>query len=74
MGDLPSYREYFTRMLESGDGDPVSADGRASDFDPDDDPDLHIVTERECDHCGDLVLILSSRDWCDGCELEDDPE
>ena len=41
--------------------------------DPDADPDLHIVTERECWQCGDLVLILSSRDWCDACEL-DEPE
>ncbi len=40
-------------------------------YDPENDPDLHIVTERACEHCGDLVLILSSRDWCDGCELED---
>lgn len=27
--------------------------------------------ERECDSCGDIVEILSSRDWCDGCEEED---
>lgn len=32
--------------------------------------DLNIMTERACTKCGDLVLILSSRDWCDGCELE----
>lgn len=28
--------------------------------------------ERECANCGDEVLILSSRDWCDGCEAEAD--
>lgn len=27
---------------------------------------------RECRNCGDLVSTLSSRDWCDGCELEED--
>jgi hypothetical protein len=47
--------------------------GAEFDDDPDADPDLHIVTERECAQCEDLVLILSSRDWCDACEL-DDPE
>lgn len=36
------------------------------------DEDLNIITERECANCGDLVLILSSRDWCDGCENDDD--
>lgn len=44
-----------------------------SDDDPEADPDLHMMTERACGQCGDLVLILSSRDWCDACEL-DDPE
>jgi len=29
--------------------------------------------ERECAKCGDSVLILSSRDWCDGCEAECEP-
>lgn len=38
--------------------------------DPEQD-DLNIMTERACVKCGDLVLILSSRDWCDGCEMED---
>lgn len=28
------------------------------------------MSERECANCGDEVLTLSSRDWCDGCELE----
>ena len=42
-----------------------------ADYDPAADPDLHVMTERACEHCGDLVLILSSRDWCDACELED---
>lgn len=38
---------------------------------PEEQDDLNIMTERACTKCGDLVLILSSRDWCDGCELED---
>lgn len=28
------------------------------------------LEERECANCGDEVLFLSSRDWCDGCEEE----
>ena len=28
------------------------------------------MRERECVNCGDFVLCLSGRDWCDGCELE----
>lgn len=36
------------------------------------DEDLNVMTERECVNCGDRVLILSSRDWCDGCENDDD--
>lgn len=57
-------------MLEPDEGPSVPADDRSGDFDPDEDPDLHMVTERECWQCGDLVLTLSSRDWCDACELE----
>lgn len=38
---------------------------------PEEQDDLNIMTERACTKCGDLVLILSSRDWCDGCEMED---
>lgn len=34
------------------------------------DPDDNVLTERECAKCGDSVLTLSSRDWCDGCEAE----
>jgi hypothetical protein len=33
--------------------------------------DFSIMSERACAKCGDEVLILSSRDWCDGCEMED---
>ena len=29
-----------------------------------------MLDERECANCGDNVLALSSRGWCDGCELE----
>lgn len=65
----------------SGDSDPVDwaavHDGIATeaDFDRwaevvDVDPDLRIVTERACGRCEDLVLILSSRDWCDACEMD----
>lgn len=32
------------------------------------DDDLNVLTERSCAKCGDEVLLLSSRDWCDGCE------
>lgn len=28
--------------------------------------------DRDCDRCGESVLTLSSRDWCDGCEEEVD--
>lgn len=60
-------------MVESEGGRTESDRDGGADFDPDEDPDLHIVTERECNQCGDLVLTLSSRDWCDACEL-DEPE
>ena len=45
--------------------------GGATEDPDDEDSDLTIMTERACEKCGDLVLILSSRDWCDGCEMED---
>lgn len=30
------------------------------------------MDEQECDRCGDEVLTLSSRGWCDGCEEQID--
>lgn len=35
-------------------------------------PPSNCIEERECSNCGDQVLLLSSRDWCDGCETEAD--
>lgn len=34
--------------------------------------ELGVSDYRECSRCGDDVLTLSSRDWCDGCEEEVD--
>lgn len=34
-------------------------------------PPTNVLTERPCAKCGDEVLTLSSRDWCDGCEAEE---
>lgn len=47
----------------SGTPDVLAALRAAADND-----DLNIQTERPCANCGDHCLILSSRDWCDGCE------
>lgn len=56
----PRFEDHTRR--EGGEEDPVT-EGPEQD-------DLNIMTERACTKCGDLVLILSSRDWCDGCEME----
>ncbi|KAA1250312.1 hypothetical protein F0Q45_10255 [Mycobacterium simiae] len=33
--------------------------------------DDNVMSERACQNRGDGVLILPSRDWCDGCENSD---
>lgn len=43
-------------------------EGPVFDADPEADDEL-----RECAQCGDSVAVgLSSRDWCDGCEAEEE--